>query len=199
VARGLAGEASPGLGKLSGGDYDGLELIRARVELASGVRWFHPGELDRVYPHVEAALVRHALDAGLLPAASVARLQRSLDAFWEGRQEFYRTPGLLDALWFLHQGPQPTDLAGLFEASREALLRIAPQLAPPRPLQPPQPRFHEAREHEGEPWQGARPIAELEEDEEWVDEWEGIEPLGQLATRRSRADYQFEFEDDDDI
>lgn len=200
VARGLAGEASPGLGKLSGGDYEGLELIRARVELPAGVRWFHPGQLDRVHPHVEAALVRHALDEGLLPEERAAPLSRALAAFWEGRQEFYRTPGLLDALWLLHRGPVSTQLGELFEASREALLEVVPQLAPPPP--PARPRLLEAQELQPEAWGGLTPIAQLEEGEEWDDVWEG--PSAGSATRgRRRTDHleelaQDELDEDDE-
>lgn len=178
VARGLAGEVSPGLGKLSGGDYEGLELVRARVELASGVRWFHPGELDRIHPHVEAALVRYALDRELLPAPSAVRIEEALTAFWEGRQEFFRTPGLLDALWLLHEGSQPTGLSELFEATRERLLKIVPQLAPP-PAPPVKPRFMEALELQEERWKQADSGAQGEEEGDWAETWKHTAAIGQ--------------------
>ncbi|HBP20744.1 MAG TPA: hypothetical protein DEA08_23515 [Planctomycetes bacterium] len=194
----MAGEVSPGLGKLSGGDYEGLELVRARVEFASGVRWFHPGELDRVHPHVEAALVRHAITRDLIAAGNATRLEQSLEAFWEGRQEFYRTPGLLDELWLLHRGPAPTELGELFDAPRAELLAIVPQLAPPLPQLPRETRLLEAEELHAEAWKQVTPIGELEEDEDWSSEWERAAPLGALVPPRTRADYLADDQDDDD-
>lgn len=130
IARDLAGEVSPGLGKLTGGDYEGERLVRARVELASGVRWFGPGELDRVTPAGEAHLLTAALEQELIPAASVPRLLDLLRRFAEGSLLFARTPGLLDALWGLFVGPAATSgLAAFFEQAHPEVVALVPDLA----------------------------------------------------------------------
>lgn len=99
VARGPMSGAH-GLGKLSGGEYDSEDgaLVRARVELPSGVRWIDAGELLRIGPADEVALAEEALLRDLVPEPRATRV-RELLARARGARAFVRTPGLLDAVW----------------------------------------------------------------------------------------------------
>lgn len=132
IARGVAGAASPGLGKLSGGDHRERELVRARVELASGVRWFHPSELERIEPETESRLVHAALARACVPTGERHdRLTARLADYDRGALGFVRTPGLLDALWAcLSAEERAPGLVAFFAMPRSDLLAIAPGHAP---------------------------------------------------------------------
>lgn len=184
VAQGAAGVASPGLGKLSGGDYDdqtGL-LIRARVELSAGVRWFSVGDLSRVHPHVEAALLRFALDQELVSAPALTPLEARLADYREGRGSYVRSPGLLDALWQeLASGSDP-GLARLFEAS---VTSLADQV----------PGFELAPQPGGAPAPARAPIAPWVAEEEGAEE-DSWEAPGELELGAESEDEELsEFED----
>jgi len=175
IASGTAGAVSPGLGKLSGGDYDegSVLLVRARVELSAGVRWFAVGDLDRVHPHVEAALVRHALDEALVSVGAAATLSEALDDYRAGRSSYARSPGLLDALYRELAGAAPSPgLIELFEASAGALgervtgFAVAPRFVP---VPPPEPRpaiaaWQEEDDEEAD-WELEEPVDEEDEGE----------------------------------
>ncbi len=121
------GSAAPGLGKLSGGEYDPGDgaLVRARVEYAAGVRWLPPGELERVLPREEAALVERALARELVPAPRAAVLREALSGFVSGERAYVRTPGLLDLLWAARGEPGgASGLVGFFDRGHEALTEV---------------------------------------------------------------------------
>lgn len=150
------GSATPGLGKLSGGEYGPVDgaLVRARVEYAAGVRWLAPGELERVLPGEEAALVELALARELVPAGRAVALREALSAFAAGERPYVRTPGLLDRLWAALEEPGGAPgLVSFFDRGHEALAELRPRArsapeeheaapapaAPARPAPPPPP------------------------------------------------------------
>lgn len=128
-----AAAVSPGLGKLSGGDYEGTTLVRARVEFPSGVRTVVPGDLRRVTPEDEATLVAHALSSGLVLAPAREALERALDAMRSGEQRYVRTPGLLDRLWVVFRDSGEDRCPGLAELFESGLAELQPILLAGRP------------------------------------------------------------------
>jgi len=133
LACNAAAAVSPGLGKLSGGDYEGRTLVRARVEFPSGVRTVVPGDLRRVTPEDEATLVEHALSAGLVPTPARRALERALEAMRSGEQRYVRTPGLLDRLWVVFRDSGEDRCPGLAELFESGLAELQPILLAGRP------------------------------------------------------------------